>query len=137
MPQVPMQFYARAMRYGALAIIGAAALSLGGCKFELASMGCDRVRPNELHVSEGQICKFRYDQGDVARYVVKVTRPPIHGEAKGQGRYLTYMAKPGFTGEDRLTIRIERRSLGHVQWQVQTVTVKVDSGAGRTRSAAM
>ena len=126
MSRIPMQFSARAMRYGALAIIGAAALSLGGCNFELAAMGCEQVRASELRVSEGQICKFRYDQGDAARYVVTVMRPPVHGEARGHGRYLTYVAKRGFTGEDRLTIRIERRGIGHLQWQMQTVTVKVN-----------
>jgi hypothetical protein len=54
-----------------------------------------------------------------------VTRAPIFGEANGEGKYLKYVARKGFKGEDRLTIRIERRGVGHVQWENRTVTVKV------------
>ena len=105
----------------------AAALLLGGCKYDLASFNpsCKRVKGSELHVGQDQTCKFRYDHGDVAVYVVKVTRAPLFGEATGEGKYLKYVARRGFTGEDRLTIRIERRGVGHVQWETQTVTVKV------------
>jgi hypothetical protein len=108
-----------------LALIGAAALSLGGCLDQLASANCAKLRSTVLQVGKDQSCKFRYDEGDVARYVVQVTRPPVHGEAAGQGKYLQYVAKRGFVGEDSLKIRVVRRGVGHVQWQDLSVTVKV------------
>jgi hypothetical protein len=92
---------------------------------ELAGVNCKMVRSDELHVGADRTCQFRYDQGDVAKYVVVVTRPPAHGEASGEGKYLKYVAKPGFVGEDRLTIKVERRGVGHVQWQTLAVKVKV------------
>ena len=105
----------------------AAALLLGGCKVDIASFNanCKRMSGNVLHVGQDQTCKFRYDQGDIARYVVKVTKQPYFGEAKGDGKYLKYVARRGFTGEDQLTIRIERQGVGHVQWETRIVTVKV------------
>jgi len=108
-------------------VIAASALLLGGCKVDLASLNgsCKRVKGTELHVAENQTCKFRYDHGDIAKYVVKVVRAPIYGEAKGEGKYLKYVARQGFKGEDRLTIRIERRGVGHVQWETRQLTVKV------------
>ena len=108
-------------------VIAASALLLGGCKVDLASLNgnCKRVKGTELHVGQDQTCKFRYDQGDVAKYVVQVMRAPIHGEAKGEGKYLKYVAKKGFKGEDRLTIRIVRRGVGHVQWEDRKLVVKV------------
>lgn len=104
-----------------------AALPLGGCKVDLASFdaNCKRVRATELHVGRDHTCKFRYDGGDIAKYVVKVTRQPMFGEAVGEGKYLKYVARRGFVGEDRLNIRIERRGVGHVQWEDRAVTVKV------------
>jgi len=106
--------------------LAVAALLLGGCKFDVASFNssCKKVKGSELHVAKDQTCKFKYDQGDFAKYVVVVTRQPIFGQAAGDGKYLKYVAKPGFVGEDRLTIRVERR-LAHVQWETRTVTVKV------------
>jgi hypothetical protein len=109
----------------ACAFLGAAALLLGGCELETAGLDCKRVKSSELLVGAGQTCKFRYDEGDYAKYVVVVTRPPVHGKASGEGKYLRYVAKPGFVGEDKLTIRVERRGVGHVQWQTKTVKVKV------------
>jgi hypothetical protein len=108
-------------------VIATSAVMLGGCKVDLASFNgsCKRVKGTELHVAQDQTCKFRYDQGDIAKYVVKVTRQPMYGEAKGEGKYLKYVARKGFKGEDRLTIRIERRGIGHVQWETRQVTVKV------------
>jgi hypothetical protein len=126
--QIPQQTSARAAsgaRRLALAVAGAASLTLGGCVDQIAASNCARVKSNELRVAAGQSCRFRYDGGDVARYVVKVTRQPTFGEAKGEGRYLHYVARRGFVGQDRLTIRVERRGVGHVQWQDHTVTVKV------------
>jgi hypothetical protein len=112
-------------------VIAAAAVLLGGCKFDLAAFNsnCKRVKGNELHVAQNQTCKFRYDQGDIAKYVVKVTRPPMFGEASGEGKYLKYVARKGFKGEDRVSIRIERRGVGHVQWENRTVTIKVGPAA--------
>jgi len=114
-------------RFSPYLALAASALLLGGCNFDVASFNgsCKRLRSNELHVAENQTCKFRYDQGDIAKYVVKVMRAPLYGEAKGEGKYLKYVAKPGFKGEDRLVIRIERRGIGHVQWETRTLTVKV------------
>jgi hypothetical protein len=85
---------------------------------------CTQVRSNEVRVAKNQTCKFSYDGRDMAKYVVTVTGQPMHGQATGEGKYLRYVAKPGFVGEDRVTIRIERR-LAHVQWETQTVKVKV------------
>ena len=104
----------------------AAALVLGGCKFDVAAFNsnCKKVKSNELRVARDQTCSFNFDGGDYARYVVVVTRQPTFGDAKGEGKYLRYVAKPGFVGEDRVTIRIERR-LAHVQWETRTITVKV------------
>jgi hypothetical protein len=113
----------------ALASIGVVALLLGGCRYEFASMGCKKVHSDELHVAHGQSCKFRYDQGDVAKYVVVVTKPPYYGEASGDGKYLKYVAKPGFTGDDHLTIKVVRQGVGHVQWETRKVTVKVGPSA--------
>jgi hypothetical protein len=114
-------------RFSLCLALAAAALLVGGCKLDVASFSgnCKRVRGNELHVAQNQTCKFRYDQGDIAKYVVKVMRAPTYGEATGEGKYLKYVAKPGFKGEDRLVIRIERRGVGHVQWETRTLTVKV------------
>lgn len=108
-----------------LVALGVAALLLSGCKLELASLGCKKVRSSEVRVAAGQTCRFKYDHGDMAKYVVVVTRPPLHGHATGEGKYLRYVAKPGFAGEDRLGIRVERRGIGHTQWENLTVTVKV------------
>jgi hypothetical protein len=104
---------------------------LGGCKLDIASFNanCKRVSGTVLHVGQDQTCKFHYDQGDIAKYVVKVTRPPVFGDATGEGKYLKYVARRGFKGEDRLTIRIERRGVGHVQWETRQVTVKVGPAA--------
>ena len=103
------------------------ALLLTGCKVDLAAFNgnCKRVNGRELHVGKDQTCKFRYDQGDIAKYVVKVTRAPTFGEATGEGKYLKYVARRGFKGVDNLTIRIERRGIGHVQWETRQVTIKV------------
>ena len=108
-----------------LALLGAASLMLGGCLNEIAGVNCKKIRSDTLHVAPDQSCRFRYDQGDIAKYVVVVTRQPTYGEAKGEGKYLKYVARRGFVGEDRMTIRVERRGVGHVQWQTLNVTVKV------------
>jgi hypothetical protein len=92
---------------------------------QFASSDCAKVRSNELRVAPGRDCRFQYGGGDVARYVVKVTRQPLYGEAKGEGKYLRYVARKGFVGEDRLSIRVERRGVGHVQWENHSVRVKV------------
>jgi hypothetical protein len=108
-------------------LVGSAALLLSGCKWEFADAGCKKESAVTVHVGSDQTCKFRYEGGDdVARYVVMVMQPPRHGKANGEGKYLKYVAKPGFVGEDYLTIRIQR--LGrHVQWEMRTITVKVGS----------
>jgi hypothetical protein len=108
-----------------LALAGTAALSLGGCMNEMMSFDCKKVGRDLLQVGKDRSCKFRYDGGDVARYVVVVTRPPTYGQATGSGKYLNYIAKPGFVGEDRLTIKVERRGVGHVQWETLSLRVKV------------
>ena len=110
----------------ALGLVLASAALLGGCKVDVAAFNpsCKKINSSELHVARDQECRFRYDWGDYAKYVVVVTRPPIHGEAKGEGKYLKYVPRPGFVGEDRVTIRIERR-LAHLQWETKTVTIKV------------
>jgi hypothetical protein len=97
----------------------------GGLK--LASFNCKKVKSDVLHVGRDQSCRFPYDDGDVAKYVVVVTQAPAHGQASGEGKYLRYVANPGFVGEDRLTIKVERRGVGHVQWQTVAVTVQVGS----------
>jgi hypothetical protein len=107
-----------------LAFAGAALL-LGGRNLELASFDCTKVTPETLHVGPGQTCRFKYGRDDIAGYIVEVTGAPTHGEAVTQGRYLTYVAKPGFVGDDRLTIRLERQGMGHVQQQTLEVRVKV------------
>lgn len=109
-----------------LAVLGAALL-LGGCKLELARAGCTQVKADELQVAKGQTCKFRYDQGDMALYSVVITQAPAYGQATADGKYLTYAAKPGFVGEDRLAIKVVRKGVGHVQWQDKKVRVKVGS----------
>jgi hypothetical protein len=109
----------------ALVLAGAAALTLGGCVDQLASANCAKMKSTELRVGRDQECRFNYDGGDIARYVVRVVRQPTYGEAKGDGKYLRYVARKGFVGEDRLIIRVERRGVGHVQWLNHTVTVKV------------
>jgi hypothetical protein len=114
----------------AIALVGIAllALVLAGCKAEFSGFNCKRSG-NVLQVGTNGSCKFRYSHGDIAKYVVIVTRAPTYGQAKGQGAYLHYVAKPGFVGEDRLTIKVERRGVGHVQWETRNITVKVGSDA--------
>lgn len=104
----------------------AAAALLGGCKVDLAGLNssCKKVNSTELHVARDQACRFAYDWGDYAKYVVVVTGEPIYGQAKGEGKYLRYVPKSGFVGVDRVTIRIERR-LAHLQWETKTITIKV------------
>jgi hypothetical protein len=108
-----------------LALAGAAALLLGACNFDVAGIDCTKVTSDTLHVGKGQTCRFKYGGDDIARYVIQVTGAPTHGEAVSKGRYLTYIAKPGFVGDDRLTIKVERQGVGHVQWQTLHVKVKV------------
>jgi hypothetical protein len=108
-----------------VAVVGAMSLVLAGCLDRLASTGCKRVRSDELHVAPGKTCSFAYAQGDTALYYVQVTQSPSYGEAKGDGKYLKYTAKPGFKGDDYLRIRVTRRGIGHVQWQDVGVVVKV------------
>lgn len=108
-----------------LALVGALALPLGGCLDTIASVNCKKVKSDELRVGKDQSCRFAYSHGDVAKYVVVVTRQPTFGEARGEGKYLRYVAKPGFVGEDTLSIKIERRGVGHVQWENRTVRVRV------------
>jgi hypothetical protein len=108
-----------------LALTGALTLALGGCLDQLASAGCKRVKNDELHVAPGKSCSFQYGAGDTALYFVQVTQSPSYGEAKGDGKYLKYTAKPGFKGDDFLRIRVVRRGIGHVQWQDVGVVVKV------------
>ena len=108
-----------------LTLLATAALSLAGCIGEFASASCKKVKADILQVGPGETCTFRYDEGDVARYVVVVTGQPSNGKASGDGKYLTYVARPGFKGEDRLTIKVERRGVGHVQWRTLQVKVKV------------
>jgi hypothetical protein len=111
-----------------LAPVLLAPLLLGGCFGEaprLAGINCKRMKSTELRVAAGQTCKFNYAQGDMAKYVVVVTRAPMHGKASGDGKYLQYVARPGFAGEDRVSIRVERRGVGHVQWEDLTVRVRV------------
>lgn len=100
----------------------AGALSLSACTNEFAS--CSR-KGDAFHVEKDQSCSFNFAYPDGAKYVVVVTQQPTFGEARGEGKYLKYFAKRGFTGEDRLTIKVERRGVGHVQWQTQVVKVKV------------
>lgn len=121
----PMQSAMRAML--PLAFVGAASLVVGGCLPQVAAMNCKKVRSDTLHVGTNHTCQFRYDHGDVARYVVIVTQPPRYGQATAKGKYLTYAARPGFSGEDLLKIKVERRGVGHVQWETLTVKVKVGS----------
>ena len=113
-------------RFSLCLALTAAVVLLGGCKYDLAvfNPNCKKIKSNELHVARDQTCKFRFDGGDYAKYVVVVTRQPMLGEAKGEGKDLKYVARTGFVGEDRVTIRIERR-LAHVQWETRTVTIKV------------
>jgi len=111
-----------------LAVIGAASLLLGGCLENigsLAGLGCKRVKSTEPKVATDATCKFGYGSGDFAKYVVVVTRQPTYGDAYGEGKYLKYVAKPGFVGENHLNIRVERQGIGHVQWQNHSITVKV------------
>jgi hypothetical protein len=117
----------RALRQAALrlALVGTAALPLAGCLDTIASVNCKKISSSELRVGKDQSCRFAYSYGDVAKYVVVVTRQPTFGEARGEGKYLRYVAKPGFVGEDTLSIKIERRGVGHVQWENRTLRVKV------------
>jgi hypothetical protein len=108
-----------------LALVGAAALPLAGCIDSIASLNCKRVSSDELRVGKDQSCRFSYAHGDVAKYVVVVTRQPTFGEARGEGKYLRYIAKPGFVGMDTVGIKIERRGVGHVQWENRTLRVRV------------
>ncbi|MBI4275394.1 MAG: hypothetical protein HY659_11920 [Rhizobiales bacterium] len=111
-------------------LVAIAVLSLGGCKYEFANVDCKKMKSTELHVGTGKTCKFRYDWGDTAKYTVVVTRPPAHGQATGEGKYLKYVAKPSFRGEDRLTIRVERRGIAGIgQQQWETLSLKVTVGA--------
>ena len=119
----------RLRRSLAVVVVGAASLSLGGCLEQLAVAGCAKMNPTELRVDAGQTCRFRFDGGETARYRVVVTQQPMHGEASGEGRYLRYSARPGFVGEDRVNIKIERRGIGHVQWENRTVRVKIGPSA--------
>jgi hypothetical protein len=120
-----MQNTSLARRSLPLFVIGAA-LALGGCMPQVASGGCKKISDGQLQVGAGSTCQFRYDQGDVARYVVVVTQPPRQGQAVSKGKFLTYAAKPGFKGEDVMKIRVERRGVaGNVQWQDVNVKVKV------------
>ena len=114
----------------AIAFVGIAllALALAGCKAEFAGINCKRSG-NVLQVGADGSCKFRFDHGDIAKYVVIITRAPAYGQAKAQGAYLHYVAKPGFIGEDQLTIKVERRGVGHVQWETRSIKVKVGSDA--------
>jgi hypothetical protein len=111
-----------------LVVVGAASLLLGGCLENIGSLagfGCKRVKSTKLKVTTDATCKFRYGSGDFAKYVVVVTRQPTYGEAYGEGKYLKYVAKPGFVGEDHLNICGERRGIGHVQWQNHSIAVRV------------
>jgi hypothetical protein len=115
-----------------VAVIGAASLLLGGCLDNLGGLvgfNCKRVKSTQLQVGQDATCEFNYGYGDMAKYVVVVTRQPTFGDASGDGSYLKYVAKPGFVGEDQLSIRVERRGIGHVQWQNYKLTVKVGSKA--------
>jgi hypothetical protein len=116
-------------RLTSLVAIAATSLPLGGCLDDLAFTDCRRESADLLHVGTDQTCKFRYGYGDSARYVVKVTKEPDYGQATGDGEFLRYVAKPGFVGEDQLTVKVERRGIGHVQWETHRVTVKVASKA--------
>ena len=106
-------------------LICAAPLLLGGCKLDVASANCAKVGSDQLRVLTGQTCKFGYDQGDVARYEVIVTRAPTYGTASGEGKYLKYAPRSGFVGEDHLSIKVVRKGVGHVQWQDLRVRVTV------------
>jgi hypothetical protein len=112
-----------------LAFVCAAPLVLGGCLDQIANLNCKKVKSDLVHVGRDASCRFRYGGGDVAKYVVMVTRQPSYGEAQGDGKYLKYVAKRGFVGEDRVGIRVVRRGVGHVQWENLTVTVKVGPNA--------
>lgn len=116
-------------RARALAAVATASLALGGCLDNLAFAGCRRESATLLHVGADQSCSFRYGYGDNARYVVKVTSEPDYGSATGDGHLLRYVAKPGFRGEDYLTIKVERHGIGHIQWENHRVTVRVGSKA--------
>lgn len=124
--QAPDQTRAIWRRPLRLALLGAIAFPLGGCLNNLAGY-CKQLSANVLLVAENGKCKARYSHGDVARYVVFIARPPAYGEAIGQGPFLHYIAKPGFKGEDQLSIRVERRGIGHVQWETRKIKVKVGS----------
>jgi hypothetical protein len=110
-------------------LIGMALLLLTGCKFDFAGGGCKQLKSDSLHVAPGQTCKFNYAHGDAAKYVVIVTGAPAHGEANGEGRFLRYVAKPGFVGVDQLRIKVVRKGVAHVQWEDLTVKVKVGPAA--------
>lgn len=109
------------------ALIAVALLLLAGCDFDLSSIDpdCTRVSSNVVTVGKDQSCKFRFGTDKWASYKVVVTRPPANGIATGEGRSLRYAARPGFTGEDILTIRVERWVFGNVQWEMRRVKVTV------------
>ncbi len=107
-----------------LLISGAASLLLAGCQDQLA-FNCKHVSADILHVARDQSCRFNFDGGDAARYAVQVVKPPTFGDAVPDGKYLKYTAKRGFTGEDRMTIKVERRGIGHLQWQTHNLKIKV------------
>ena len=112
-------------RIGVCFALLALAVPLCGCKVAAAlNPHCKKIKDFELHVARDQTCTFPFNGNDYAKYVVVVIRPPMHGEAKGEGKFLKYVAKPGYVGEDQLTIRIERQ-FAHVQWEVRKLTVKV------------
>jgi hypothetical protein len=108
-----------------LAVVGVAAIALSGCVESYASVSCRQEKIDVLHVGKDGTCSFHFGGGDLAKYVIVVTRAPAHGQASGQGKFLQYVAQPGFVGEDRMTIEVDRRVVGHVQWQTHSVTVKV------------
>lgn len=112
----------------ALLFSGAASLALAGCQNQLA-LNCKHVSTDILQVARDQSCRFNYHGGDAAKYVVQIVKPPLFGDAAGEGKYLKYTAKRGFTGEDRMTIKVERRGIGHVQWQTHSLKVKVGPNA--------
>ncbi len=110
-----------------LALVGTASLALGGCDVNLSAFNpdCKQVSSSNMNVGKDQTCSFKYGSRDFARYVVVVTKPPQFGEATGEGKYLKYVARRGFVGEDALTIRIERRGVGQSQWQTRRIRVTV------------
>ena len=105
-------------------LLAALAVTLGGCLDELDG-SCQRVTEKELIVAKDKSCAFRFGARDPAKYVVVITQPPRFGTAEGDRHFLRYTAKAGWVGEDQVKIRVERRGIGHVQWQTLTVSVRV------------